>query len=93
MKDKILELGDIDIDIKKVYIAFKGIRNIVDIEVYKNFIEIIVNVKKGVLNDPLNIMNCYVLDDGKIVEEGSFDELIVKKNGKFAHLWKLQQIA
>ena len=33
------------------------------------------------------------LEKGKIVEEGSFDELIVKKNGKFAHLWKLQQIA
>ena len=33
------------------------------------------------------------LEKGKIVEEGSFDELIIKKNGKFAHLWKLQQIA
>ena len=28
--------GDIDIDVKKVYIAFKGRRNIVDIEFYKN---------------------------------------------------------
>lgn len=43
------------------------VRGIVDIEFYKNFIQIIVNVKKGVLNDPLNIMNCYVLDDGKVI--------------------------
>jgi len=33
------------------------------------------------------------LENGKIVEEGSFEELIAKKNGKFAHLWNLQQIA
>ena len=33
------------------------------------------------------------LENGKIVEEGSFDKLTNKKKGKFAHLWKLQQIA
>ena len=33
------------------------------------------------------------LENGKIVEEGSFDELLKKKRGKFMHLWKLQQIA
>ena len=47
LKDKILELGDIDLDIKKVYIAFKGIRNIVDLEIYKNFIQVNINMKKG----------------------------------------------
>lgn len=67
LKDKILELGDIDLDIKKVYIAFKGIRNIVDLEIYKNFIQVNINMKKGTLDDPLNIMNCYVLDDGKVI--------------------------
>lgn len=67
LKDKILELGDIDLDIKKVYIAFKGVRNIVDLEIYKNFIQVNINMKKGTLDDPLNIMNCYVSDDGKVI--------------------------
>src|SRR5574344_1551643 len=40
LKDKILELGDIDIDVKKVYIAFKGSRNIVDIEVFKSHLQV-----------------------------------------------------
>ena len=32
------------------------------------------------------------LEHGKVVETGTFDELKKKKNGKFAKLWKLQQI-
>lgn len=32
------------------------------------------------------------LEKGKIVEQGTFSELIKKKNGKFAKLWKLQQM-
>lgn len=65
LRDKILELGDIDLDVKKIYIAFKGISNIVDLEIYKKFIQITINIKKGKLEDPLNIMNCYVGEDGK----------------------------
>lgn len=33
-----------------------------------------------------------VLEKGKIVETGKFEELHNRKGGKFAHLWKLQQI-
>ena len=65
LRDKILELGDIDLDVKKIYIAFKGISNIVDLEIYKKFIQITINIKKGKIDDPLNIMNCYVGEDGK----------------------------
>ena len=57
IKDKILELGDIDIDVKKVYIAFKGRRNIVDIEVMQKKLIVFINVKKGTLNDPINILS------------------------------------
>lgn len=32
------------------------------------------------------------LEKGKVAEDGTFDELRKKKNGKFAELWKLQQI-
>ena len=57
LKDKILELGDIDIDVKKVYIAFKGRRNIVDIEVMQKKLIVFINVKKGTLNDAMNILS------------------------------------
>lgn len=57
LKEEILELGDIDIDVKKIYIAFKGRRNIVDIEFFKNHITVFINIKKGNLEDPLNILS------------------------------------
>ena len=57
LKDKILELGDIDIEVKKVYIAFKGRRNIVDIEVMQRKLIVFINVKKGILNDQMNILS------------------------------------
>lgn len=55
LKNKILELDDIDVDVKKYYIAFKGRRNIVDIELTQSKIRVDINMKKGTLNDPLNI--------------------------------------
>lgn len=57
LKDKILELGDIDIDVKKVYIAFKGRRNIVDIEVMQKKLIAFINVKKDILNNQMNILS------------------------------------
>ena len=53
LKNRILELDDIDLEAKKLYIAFKGTRNIIDIEFHKNKLNI--NMKKGSLNDPLKI--------------------------------------
>lgn len=55
LKTRILELDDIDVEAKKLYIAFKGMRNITDIEIHKNKLKIYINMKKGTLNDPLNI--------------------------------------
>ena len=55
IKSRILELDDIDIDVKKVYVAFKGRRNITDIEFNKNKLKVYINLKKGTLDDPLNI--------------------------------------
>ena len=54
IKDKMLESDNIDIDVKKVYIAFKGKTNIVDIVFANHLIKAIINMKKGLLNDPLN---------------------------------------
>lgn len=55
LKNRILELDDIDIDVKKVYIAFKGRKNIVDVEFTQNKLRLDINMKKGTLNDPLGI--------------------------------------
>lgn len=55
LKNRILELDDIDVEAKKLYIAFKGSRNITDIEFHKNRLKIYINMKKDSLNDPLKI--------------------------------------
>lgn len=55
LKNRILELDDIDVEAKKLYIAFKGIRNIADIELHKNKLKIYINMKRGSLNDPLKL--------------------------------------
>ena len=55
LKTRILGLDDIDVEAKKLYIAFKGSRNITDIEFHKNKLKVYINMKKGSLNDPLKI--------------------------------------
>lgn len=55
LKSQILELGDIDMEVKKVYIAFKGRKNIADIEFYQKKLVLFINMKKGTLLDPLNV--------------------------------------
>lgn len=55
LKNRILELDDIDVEAKKLYIAFKGMKNITDIEIHKNKLKIYINMKKGTLNDPFSI--------------------------------------
>lgn len=57
LEKRILELGDIDVEIKKVYIAFKGKANIADVEFTrtKDEIRVNINMKKGRLSDPLGI--------------------------------------
>lgn len=55
LKDKITELGDIDIEPKKMYIAFKTeSENICDVEFFKNLLRIFINMKPGMLSDPLD---------------------------------------
>ena len=81
LKERILELDDIDVDVKKIYIAFKGTKNIVDVEFYRNFIQLTLNMKKGTLIDPENIMSCYVLEDGKeLGHHGNGDYYISIRN-------------
>ena len=81
LRDRILSLGDIDMEVKKVYIAFKGTKNIVDVEIFKGFIQLTINMKKGTLNDPMKTMSCYITDDDRrIGHHGNGDYYIsIKK--------------
>ena len=57
IKSIILELGEgeIEIDPRKLYIAFKGSTNIIDIEIQQKKLKIHLNIRKGTLNDPENL--------------------------------------
>ena len=37
-----------------------------------------------------NLDRILVIDGGKVIEEGTHEELITKDNGKYNNLWKLQ---
>jgi len=56
LKNRILELDDIDIDVKKLYVAFKGRKNIVDVEFNKNKLKLYINMKKNTLVAPKKIV-------------------------------------
>lgn len=76
IRSKILELGDINIDPTKLYIAFKGSKNIIDIEIQKKQLKIHLNMKKGTLNDPENL----TIDQSNIGRWGNGDYRIDLKD-------------
>ena len=51
LRGRIVELGNIKIEPKKLYIAFKGKTNICDIVVSRNALKIFINLKEGELKD------------------------------------------
>ena len=55
IKSEMLELGPIKIDPQKLYIAFKGKNNIIDVELQNKKLKIHINLKKGQLKDPENL--------------------------------------
>ncbi len=55
LKEAVLSLGDINVKPTKLYIAFKGKGNIFDVEPYKNFLKLTINLKKGEMVDQLGI--------------------------------------
>lgn len=55
LKDRILKLGNITVEPKKLYIAFKFKTNMCDIELQRNKLKITINLAKGELDDPLEL--------------------------------------
>lgn len=57
-RNAILNITDgIEVQVKKVYIAFKKGKNIADMEIQKSGLKIWINLKKGELDDPKKITN------------------------------------
>lgn len=56
IKEELLSMGDIDIEYKKLYIAFKSNTNIVDLEIYNSKIIMFINLKKGKLSEETSIL-------------------------------------
>lgn len=54
LKNKILKLGNVKVEPKKLYIAFKSPKNFTDVEVQKYNLKVYINLKKGELIDPEN---------------------------------------
>jgi predicted transport protein len=83
-KTAILNLSsDIEIQAKKDYIAFKKGSNVIDITLLKKSLKIWINLKKGTLKDPQNIMR----DVSTIGHWGNGDyELIVDDNSNLEYI-------
>lgn len=52
LKSRILDIGDIKVEPKKLYIAFKGKTNVCDLVFYKKKIGVYLNLKEGNIKDP-----------------------------------------
>lgn len=55
LKVAVLNFGDIDIKPNKHYIAFVGVKNIIDVQVQKKALKIWINLPIGSLDDPKKI--------------------------------------
>lgn len=87
IRERILELGsDIEIVPRKEYIGFKRGSNVVDIEFQKKQLKFFINMKKGELDDPMNISR----DVSKVGHFGNGDyEVRVNKNTDLDYLMVL----
>jgi len=86
-KEAILNLADdIEVEPKKVYIAFKKNKNIADISILNKGIKIFVNLPKGALDDPKELMR----DVSKTGHFGNGDyEMLVKDDKNLEYLMSL----
>ena len=81
LEEKMLQMDSFDIVLKQNYIVFKGFNNILCAEFYSTYINIIINLKHGELNDPNNIANSYMKDDNTLKgHHGTGDYYVTIKN-------------
>ncbi len=83
-KDAILALADdVELEPKKLYIAFKKDKNIADIVTLKKGIKLFINLQKGKLEDPKNLMR----DVSNTGHWGNGDyELVITNNDNLEYI-------
>ncbi|MCK0131598.1 DUF5655 domain-containing protein [Flavobacteriaceae bacterium F08102] len=86
-RDAIVNLADdIDIEPKKLYIAFKKNKNIADIVILKKGIKLFINKTKGTLDDPKSLMR----DVSTTGHWGNGDyELVIKNTANLEYIMSL----
>lgn len=55
-RNVITDWDNVEVDAKKLYIAFKGVRNIADVVVQSRSLKIFINLKAGELDDPKKLV-------------------------------------
>ncbi len=86
LRGRIVELGNIKIEPKKLYIAFKGKTNICDIVVSRNALKIFINLKEGELKDKQGLAR--VVKDIGHWGNGDY-EIVVSDNETFDYIISL----
>ena len=77
LRERILNLGDVEIIPRGLYISFSLCRPFTDIIIYKKGLVLLINMKKGNLNDP----NKLTRDVSSVGHWGNGDyELLIDKN-------------
>lgn len=84
IKERILEVdGNIAIDPKKSYIAFKGKTNICDVELFNSGIKVWINLSLGQMEDPFQMTKAMLHEDGSRIGHhgnGDFQATIKDEN-------------
>ena len=87
LKESVLSIStDVHMRSKKKYIAFVRKENFVDIVVWKSSLSLYLNMKKGTLNDPLNVAR----DASNVGHWGNGDyEVKIKKQTDIGYILSL----
>ena len=91
LRDRVLSLGNIKIEPKKMYIAFKGVTNVCDITLTNKKMIVMINLKKGKMQDNNKFAKLMLKDNGeKIGHWGNGDyQCSVDKESQLDYLMTL----
>lgn len=85
-KNTILDWDSIDVESKKIYIAFKGKTNIVDVVIQNKALKVFINLKLDEIDDPKNIAR----DITEVGHWGNGDyEIIMNNDSDFEYIMSL----
>jgi predicted transport protein len=85
-RNVIAEWDNIEVEAKKLYIAFKGARNIADVVVQSKSLKIFINLRAGELDDPKEL----VRNISEVGHWGNGDyEIIISDDTNFEYIMSL----